>query len=141
MIKFKLTEGVKLPKQGSSQAAGFDICADELVTLYPKERKLVKTGVTLSDCPIGVYIRIAPRSKLAMRYGLDVLAGVVDSDYRGEIRVLLHNTGDEIISFKRGDAIAQLIPESLATYAVQECKHTSKTERGESGISDKDLRL
>ena len=141
MIKFRLEDGAKLPKRGSAQAAGLDICANELFTLYPGEQRLVKTDVFLADCPIDVYLRIAPRSKLAVRYGMDTLAGVVDSDYRGEVRVLLKNTGGEIASFRRGDAIAQLIPEKLALYSVSEVKHTSKTARGARGITDKDLRL
>jgi dUTP pyrophosphatase len=141
MIKFKLEPGAKLPKRGSPGAAGYDICCNTLVTLYPRERKLIKTGVTLADCTDDIYLRIAPRSKLAVRYGLDILAGVVDSDYRGEIRVLLHNTGDEIASFNKGDAIAQLIPERLASYHEVLVGETTETVRGGAGIEDKDLRL
>lgn len=141
MIQFKLEVGAKLPKQGSAQAAGYDICTMELVTLYPGERKLVSTGVFLADCPIGMYLRVAPRSKLAYRKGIDILAGVVDSDYRGEIGVILYNTSASIASFKQGDAIAQLIPEKIATYAVSEAKHFDKTGRGAAGINDEDIRL
>jgi dUTP pyrophosphatase len=141
MIKFKLEPGTKLPKRGSPGAAGLDICANELTKIYPRERKLIQTGVKLADCPEGVYLRVAPRSKLANRYGINVLAGVVDADYRGEIGVILHNTGDEIIAFRKGDAIAQLIPTKIEYCEVLNVTEVTKTERGEAGINDKDLRL
>jgi dUTP pyrophosphatase len=141
MIKFTLKDGAKLPRRGSKCAAGMDVCINELVTLHKGERKLVKTDVYLSDCPLDIYLRVAPRSKLAVKLGIDIMAGVVDSDYRGEIRVLLHNCSNDIVSFRRGDAIAQLIPEVIRPYAVQESMSSTGTARGDSGINDFDLRL
>lgn len=141
MIKFKLSEGAKLPKRSTPLAAGLDICTTETFYLLAGERKLVSTGVTLSSCPIGSYLRIAPRSKLANRFGIDVLAGVVDSDYRGEIKVILHNTGESPITLNSGDAIAQLIVESITLCEVQETDSVTETLRGKSGINDNDLRL
>jgi dUTP pyrophosphatase len=141
MIKFILQDGAKLPTRGSKHAAGLDICANKKGTLAAGERLMVHTGVWLASCPHGLYLRVAPRSKLANKFGIDVLAGVVDSDYRGEICVILYNTGDKDINVKKGDAIAQLIPEIISQTHVVEVKVSNSTGRGAAGINDKDLRL
>lgn len=141
MIKFILKDGAKLPRRGSVNAAGLDICTNKMFTLHAGERALIETGVYLADCPREIYLRLAPRSKLAFKLGIDVKAGVIDSDYRSEIRVLLKNDSDNIISFKQGDAIAQLIPESIHSYSAIEVKEATVTDRGSAGINDNDLRL
>ena len=136
MISFILKDGAKLPERGSQFAAGLDIRTNEEdFVLSSGERKLVKTGVYLADCPIGTYLRVAPRSKLANKVGIDVLAGVVDCDYRGEICVILYNTGDTGYYFTKGDAIAQLIPETINLAPVREVTEATDTERGEKGIN------
>lgn len=141
MICFKLCEGAKLPTRGSVMAAGLDIHCMDMVVLRPHERKLVYTGVTLADCPKDIYLRIAPRSKLANDFGLDVLAGVVDSDYRGKIGVILYNTTDFSTVLQKGTAIAQLIPEVIKMCMVYEVETTTKTDRGVEGIHSTDKRL
>lgn len=140
-INFKLVDGGKLPSRGSEHAAGFDIHCLHPLTIWPGQRALVSTGVKLADCPNECYLRVAPRSKLANQYGIDVLAGVVDSDYRGEIGVILQNHGDDIFNCEAGSAVAQLVPTLLACYEVEEVSNASQSERGAAGINDKDLRL
>ena len=141
MIEFILEEGAKLPKRGSLLSAGLDICTLEDVSVPSRDRLLVKTGVFLASCPIGTYLRVAPRSKLANKRGIDVLAGVVDSDYRGEVCVILYNTSHIDVCFNEGEAIAQLIPEVILLSEVCEVIESKTTERGNAGINDNDLRL
>ena len=113
-----------LPTRFSQQAAGYDLAAciypHDPVEIEPGQRALVPTGLALA-IPVGCYGRIAPRSGLAVNHGLDVLAGVVDSDYRGEIMVALLNT-DQQRSFKikHGDRIGQLILERIMLTTVRE---------------------
>lgn len=146
MIKFILELGAKLPVLGSEEAAGLDIHNIDYEVLPAGERLMIHTGVKLASMPKGSYLRVAPRSKLANKFGIDVLAGVVDSDYRGEICVILINHGKEDVEFEEGSAIAQLIPTLLLqpepfTHLVEETTEVEDSSRGESGIKDEDLRL
>ena len=96
-LRFKqLDPRAVLPKRGSALAAGLDVCSIEEISLAPKQRVTARTGLAVA-IPHGFYGRVAPRSGLAAKNGLDVLAGVIDSDYRGEVCCLLYNTGDEAI--------------------------------------------
>ena len=143
MIEFRLQDSGKLPSKGSQGAAGYDICSTIKACINPFDRLLVPTGVYLNRLPPDSYLRIAPRSKLANKFGIDVLAGVVDSDYRGEIMVILHNTSENYFQFNAGDAIAQLILEQIVPSEVVDVTHEcvyNPTERGEAGISSIELR-
>jgi len=143
MIEFRLQDSGKLPSKGSQGAAGYDICSATDGCIQPFDRLLVPTGVYLNRLPPDSYLRIAPRSKLANKFGIDVLAGVVDSDYRGEIMVILHNTSEHYFQFNEGDAIAQLILEQIVPSEVVDVTHEcvyNPTARGDSGISSKELR-
>src|SRR5580765_2481859 len=93
----KLHADAVLPARGSAHAAGLDLHSIEEIQLSPKQRVLVRTGLAVA-IPGGFYGRIAPRSGLATKKGIDVLAGVIDADYRGEIQCLLYNTGDETVT-------------------------------------------
>jgi dUTP pyrophosphatase len=112
-IKF-LNKHATLPTYGSDTAAGMDLCAnfgDEPGSAYnlePGARKLFKTGIAAA-IPEGYYGRIAPRSGLAYKHGIDVLAGVIDNDYRGDIGIILINFGNADFVVKHGDRIAQMI--------------------------------
>jgi len=128
----KLNELAVLPSKGSSHAAAYDLCSTEDYTLMPMERKLFKTGLSFA-IPQGMYGRIAPRSGLAYKDGIDVLAGVVDEDYRGEIGVVLINFGKTEKQFKVGDKIAQIIFEFYNDVDVVEVKDLFETVRGEGG--------
>ena len=110
-----------LPSRGSQDAAGFDLYSIEHYVVFPGQRVVVSTGVGLHKFPAGTYGRIAPRSGLAVKHGLDVLAGVVDPDYRGEIKVVLLNTDTRNpFVIKPGYRIAQLILEQYIVADVIE---------------------
>lgn len=118
-------------------AAGLDVCAIEDVELGAKQRAMAKTGLAVA-IPPGFYGRIAPRSGLASKQGLDVLAGVIDSDYRGEICVLLYNTGDEPIKLAAGSKICQLILEQIITPEAAWATDLDETARGAGGFGSTD---
>jgi dUTP pyrophosphatase len=122
-----------LPTRGSASAIGLDIYSIESVYLSPGERCSIRTGLAVS-IPSGFYGRIAPRSGLALKHGLDVLAGVVDSDYRGEIRCLLVNLGTDHSEICIGDRIAQLIVERAAILKPEWTDTLEETVRSVAGF-------
>ena len=122
-----------LPLPGSDHAVGADLCAAEGFTLRPGERRAVPTGLAV-EIPAGWYGRVAPRSGLAARHGIDTLAGVVDPDYRGELKVLLINLGQDAVHFDAGERIAQLIIERAAHCRYAWADELSETDRGEGGF-------
>ena len=143
MIEFRLEDGGELPTKGSLRAAGFDIKVLEDGIVYGASRTMFRTGVFLNNLPPNTYLRIAPRSKLANKHGIDVLAGVVDADYRGEIMVILYNTNVVRYNVKAGDAIAQLILEQIYTCDVVDVtseRAYDPTTRGDKGINCKEDR-
>jgi len=130
----RLTETAKLPTRANPTDAGLDLYADEDVALWPCARVLVSTGIAIA-IPEGFYGRIAPRSGLAYNHGIDVLAGVIDSSYRGEIKVLLFNTDIERkFEIKKGERIAQMIIEIVALLKVEEVVALEDTDRGNGGF-------
>ena len=129
----KLDPSATLPTRGSSAAAGLDLYSIEAVRLTSKQRTLVRTGLAVA-IPEGYYGRIAPRSGLATKNGIDVLAGVIDADYRGEIQCLLYNTGDEIVELPAQTKICQLIIEKIVTPAAAWADELPETIRGENGF-------
>ena len=128
----RLTPTASIPTRGSEHAAGLDLYADENATIHPGKWKLISTGISTEFEP-GMYLRIAPRSGLAVKQGIDVLAGVVDSDYRGEVKVALINHGDKDFIVHQGDRIAQAILESITMADIREAEELSDTARGEGG--------
>ena len=122
-----------LPKRGSVLAAGLDICGIEDVEIPPRQRGMARTGLAVA-IPPGFYGRVAPRSGLATKNGLDVLAGVIDSDYRGEIVCVLYNTGDETIKLPAGSKICQLIIEQIITPEATWATDLDETARGAGGF-------
>lgn len=138
VLRFKkLDDRAVLPQRGSVLAAGLDVCSIEDIQLGPKQRTMAKTGLAVA-VPIGFYGRIAPRSGLASKHGLDVLAGVIDSDYRGEICCLLYNTGDEPIKLAAGSKICQLILEQIITPEAAWAAELDETGRGSGGFGSTD---
>lgn len=130
----KLSDKAKIPSQGSKYAAGYDLYAAEEVLVNTMGRKLVKTNISIS-IPEGYYGRIAPRSGLAYKNGIDVLAGVIDSDYRGDIGVILFNT-DHNLDFEVnvGDRIAQIIIEKCHSVNWETVETLDATVRSEGGF-------
>ena len=133
-LRFKqLDPRAVLPKRGSVLAAGLDLCTIGEVQIEAKQRGVARTGLAVA-IPPGFYGRVAPRSGLAVRKGLDVLAGVIDSDYRGEICVVLYNTGDEPINLPAGSKICQLIVEQIITPEAEWATDLDETARGAGGF-------
>lgn len=130
----RLSDKAVIPTQGSSEAAGYDLYAAEDGVVYSMSRSLIKTNVSMS-IPEGYYGRIAPRSGLAFKHGIDVLAGVIDSDYRGDIGVILFNTStNSEFKIKTGDRIAQIIIEKCHNVHWDIEKDLSNSERKDQGF-------
>lgn len=128
-----LDENAIAPTRASNGAAGFDLYSAETVTLWPRERSLIATGVAVS-IPDGMAGMIWPRSGLASRHGLDVMAGLIDSDYRGEVKVMLINHGSHDVTLNKGDRIAQLVCQPVCVSAVVVVDDLDETERGNGGF-------
>jgi dUTP pyrophosphatase len=129
----RLDPAATLPTRGSAHAAGLDLYSIDNLTIEPGQRVLARTGLA-SAIPEGYYGRVAPRSGLATKNGLDVMAGVIDADYRGEIRCLLYNAGDEPISLPAQSKICQLIIEKIITPVAVWADEISGTDRGSGGF-------
>jgi dUTP pyrophosphatase len=129
----KLHELATLPTRGSRFAAGLDLYSVEGLTIEAGGRAAVGTGLCVA-IPEGFYGRVAPRSGLAIRHGLDVLAGVIDGDYRGEIRCALINHGREPVRIEVGQRVAQLIIEAIATPEPAWADELEETSRGTGGF-------
>ena len=140
----------KLPTRQNNLDAGYDLYACESMSIAPMERRIIPVGLSM-EIPIGYYGRIAPRSGLACKKGIDVMAGVVDSGYRGEVKVLLINLNFEGYNLqpnafeamfgsankteiKPGDRIAQLIIEKCHTVEWKAMKTLEESQRGEGGF-------
>ena len=133
-LRFRqLDPSAVLPRRGSALAAGLDVCGIEEIEIRPKQRVMARTGLAVA-IPPGFYGRVAPRSGLAAKNGLDVLAGVIDSDYRGEIVCVLYNTSDETIKLPAGSKICQLIIEQIITPEATWASDLDETARGAGGF-------
>ena len=115
----RVNKNAKLPFRGTEGAAGYDLAAAQAAVVPAHGKVLVKTGLAMA-LPPGCYGRIAPRSGLALKKFIDVGAGVIDSDYRGELGVILFNFGNEDFVINQGDKVAQLIFEKMKTPTVKE---------------------
>ena len=119
VIKMKrMNVNAKLPIRGTEGVAGYDLAAVQAVVVPVHGKCLVKTGLAMA-LPPSCYGRIAPRSRLALKNSIDVGAGVIDSDYRGKIGVILFNFGNEDFVVNMGDRIAQLIFEKIKTPEIK----------------------
>ena len=129
----KLSNNAALPKRRRDGAAGYDLCASQDCTIPAGGKGLVHTGLAISFSA-GLYARISPRSGLALKRFIDVGAGVVDSDYCGEVGVVLFNHGDQDFEVKMGDRIAQLIVEKIDTPPVKKVQDLDDTVHGTGGF-------
>lgn len=133
-IQFKkLQEQAILPTRGSSYAAGLDLYASSDVIVPARGYIGVPTGLATA-IPEGFYGRIAPRSGLAAKFGIDTLAGVIDSDYRGELICVLANHSDIDFEVNVGDRIAQFVIEAIITPQPELVDDLEETSRGDSGF-------
>ena len=118
-----------MPTRGSDKAAGHDLYANEGTEIPAREQAVIGTGIAIG-LPYDTYGRIAPRTGLAVKYRLMTNAGVIDGDYRGEIKVVLVNQGNQPYRVERGDRIAQLIIEKINNEELQEVANLEDTKRG-----------
>ena len=123
----------KLPEYASAGAAGADLRAREAVVLPPGARAAVGTGIHV-EIPAGHVGLVWPRSGLAVRNGIDTLAGVIDSDYRGEVRVVLVNHGEAEFNIEPGDRIGQLVVQPVARATFSRAPALAATSRGDGGF-------
>jgi dUTP pyrophosphatase len=134
-LRFERTCGeARVPTKATPGSAGFDLYSVEDVVILSGDRARVSTGLRIA-LPEGCYGRIAPRSGLALKYFIDVGAGVIDPDYRGDLSVLLFNFSKENFWVKKGDRIAQLIVEKVFECNLVECQTLNDfTVRGAFGF-------
>ncbi|KAF8764266.1 Deoxyuridine 5'-triphosphate nucleotidohydrolase like protein [Argiope bruennichi] len=129
----KLSNNAKIPTKGSKLAAGYDLYSAYDYVVPPKGKVLAMTDIQI-QVPPGHYGRVAPRSGLAVKNFIDVGAGVVDEDYRGNLGVVLFNFGSEEFKVNKGDRIAQLICEKISYPELEEVETLNDTERGDGGF-------
>lgn len=128
-----LSDSAIMPTQGSPGSAGWDLYADETITILPTDRAMIATGIAVALPPDSVGM-IWPRSGMAWKKGVDTLAGVVDSDYRGHVGVVLQNHDHNIVYIKPGDRIAQLVVQPIVPARVMAVRELGKTHRGDQGF-------
>jgi dUTP pyrophosphatase len=134
-IPVQAERGVTLPSYETAGSAGMDLRANEAAKMSPGERCLVGTGLRMA-IPEGFEGQVRPRSGLALRLGLSMVntPGTIDSDYRGEVKILLINLGSEVVQIEKGDRIAQLVVAPVARAEWLPMDDLSQTKRGESGF-------
>jgi dUTP pyrophosphatase len=128
-------DGLPLPAYATEGAAGMDVVAAEDVTLAPGARHAVATGLAVA-IPHGFEIQVRPRSGLALKHGVTVpnTPGTIDSDYRGELKVIMINHGTEPFAIRRGDRVAQLVIAPVTRASWLEVDELDSTARGEGGF-------
>ena len=139
-VRIRLTrlphgEGLPLPSYATSGAAGMDVVAAEDLDLMPGQRHAVATGFKVA-IPEGYEIQVRPRSGLALKHGITVpnTPGTIDSDYRGELKVIVINHGDQAFPIRRGERIGQLVPAAVTQAEFDEVEELCETERGAGGF-------
>ena len=128
-------EGLPVPSYATHGAAGLDVVAAEDLALEPGQRHAVATGFAIA-IPSGFEVQVRPRSGLALKHGITCLntPGTIDEDYRGEVKVILANLGNEPFQVKRGERIAQLVPAPVLKASFREVDALGETNRGAGGF-------
>jgi len=128
-------QGLPLPAYATPGAAGMDVVAAEDLDLQPGERHAVATGFKVA-IPDGYEIQVRPRSGLALKHGISVpnTPGTIDSDYRGELKIILINLGTQPFAIRRGERIAQIVPAAVTKAAWDEVSDLDETSRGAGGF-------
>lgn len=132
---FLRSEKATTPTKGSALAAGYDLYASENAVIPAQGQGLVATDISII-VPVGTYGRVAPRSGLAVKHGISTGAGVIDADYRGEVKIVLFNHSTKDFEIKSGDRIAQLVLEKIINADIVEItkEELDTTDRGEGGF-------
>ena len=142
MLKVKVKvlphgEGLPLPSYATPMSAGMDLRAaiDSVVKIEPRQRALIPTGIAI-EIPEGYEGQVRPRSGLALKKGITLAnsPGTIDADYRGELKVILINLGQETVEIKRGDRIAQLVIAPVVQAQIEVSHTLSETDRGDGGF-------
>ncbi len=137
----KLQKNIVLPEYKTDGSSGMDLMAnvEQTVKLLPGEKKIISTGI-MAAIPKQYEIQIRPRSGLAAKNGISVLntPGTIDSDYRGEIKVILINLGKDIFEIKKNDRIAQMIVCPIIKVKLEEVENLPETVRGKGGFGSTD---
>lgn len=140
MIKIKkLTETAIIPTKAHEEDAGFDLYADEDKIIPAQSREVIHTSIAIELPEIkeenrDIYVRIAPRSGLSVKAGIDIFAGVVDRGYTGELVVCMFNSSKEEFKVNKGDKIAQMIPTIIYTDTLEEVEELGVSKRGGKGF-------
>ncbi len=135
-LRLEANPDLPLPSRATTHSAGFDVRSADLdFVLQPGEIRAVATGLVM-ELPPGLECQVRPRSGLAARHGITLpnSPGTIDPDYRGELKVLLHNVGDAPFPVRRGDRIAQLVFARFEAPRVEETQRISDTQRGGGGF-------
>jgi len=124
-----------MPTYQTEGAAGLDVCCSVDFELQPMERKMVATGVRIA-VPIGYEAQVRPRSGLAFKHGISMVntPGTIDSDYRGEVKLILINFGSEAVQFKQGERIGQLVLSPVVKATLILVNELDETQRGNGGF-------
>ncbi len=137
IARLRGAQDLPLPARATRGAAGFDLHAavEAAVVLAPRERALIPTGFAIA-VPEGYEAQVRPRSGLALKHGIVLpnAPGTIDSDYRGEVKIIVCNTGEQAFTIARGDRIAQLVIAPVVRAEWDEVASLDPTERGEGGF-------
>ena len=139
----RLTDTAKLPERATSGSAGYDICSDlDDFVLEPGETKLVSTGIAIENNDIRTVIMVYPRSGLACKHNITLAncVGVIDSDYRGEIKIALINQSKENFTIEKGMRIAQFVVQPIKLPAIKEVEEIRETKRNDKGFGSTGLK-
>jgi dUTP pyrophosphatase len=128
-----LSFDAKLPTRATVGSAGYDLYSPESGTILPMQRVVIPLHISI-QLPVGTYGQIAPRSGLAVKYGIQVGAGVIDEDYRGNVGVVLFNVSDKPFVYQKGDRVAQLIVKSYESPTIQQVDQLDESKRGSGGF-------
>jgi dUTP pyrophosphatase len=129
----RVDDAAKFPTKANLTDAGFDLYSVENIIIAPQSRKTIRTGIAL-EMPKHFAGLIWPRSGLSVKSGIDVLAGVIDSGYRGEIMVCLYNTSKDVVDIKHGDRIAQIIFQEVPVVTMEVHSTLGSSQRGDNGF-------
>lgn len=134
-VSIVLADGATLPTYQTTGSAGMDLCCSEDFELQPMERKLVPTGIRIA-LPDGYEAQVRPRSGLAIKHGVSMVntPGTIDSDYRGEVRLILINFGQDVVKFKQGERIGQMVICPVVKAELKVVNELDETLRGQGGF-------
>lgn len=139
VVKFKKEPGAKAPNYAYKGDAGLDLFSNENIVIEPMHRAAIKTGIYL-EIPEGYVGVIWSKSGLSLRQGLNMIAGIIDSNYRGEIKLAMVNLSSKLIRIEKGDKLAQMLIQRFEEVKLKEMETLSPSVRGEKGFGSSGIR-